>query len=96
MNIDIYHRYELTINLEYSVNESSYRGEDYFVTYKDKNTMILYGYEFMQWLSERLTDDELHIINFKHNYIYLGYFNPHTGEDSETHINIKELPYDVK
>lgn len=91
MPISIYDKYELTIEDEYSVDESEYPGENQFVTYKNKKTKLLYGHELMKWLSDRLTDDELIIIDIKQNYIYLGYFNPNTGEYGERRITVKEL-----
>ena len=93
MQIDIYHKYELTVESEYSVNESEYRYQDNFVTHKHNSTQTLTGNQLMTYLRAILEDRELDSINFKQNSIYITYMNPDTGESGETTVHVKELPF---
>lgn len=93
MQIDIYHKYELTVESEYSVNEAEYRYQDNFVIHKNNSTQTLTGDQLMSYLRAILEDRELDSINFKQNSIYLTYMNPNTGESGETTVHVKELPF---
>ena len=87
MNICVFYDYEVEYFCKYSyINED---GD--FSKGNAKWKKVLNGGKLLEWLSRLLADDKCIEVAIKDNKIYVGDFNPNSGETSDVKIVITEL-----